>query len=470
MSLAEVRILDPLKRCVKASAFIYSGQFEQAREVLGDLWCGVGERPTVKAYAPEVAAEALLQCGCLSGFLADAQAVDVHERVKDFLSEARRIFNDHKNKAKVSEANYELGIAYYRKGAYEEARVVLAEALDCATEELHGKIVIGKAIIEIASGHCEEARDILLKSRSFFETASDALKGRWHGHMAVIQRRMAQGRVEYLDRAIMEFTAAIYHYEQAGHARYCGGNLNNLAPILYKLGRYAEAHEHLDRAHLIFSRLRDKGTIAQVEETRARAFIAEGKYVDAWRVIKSVVEILERGGESALLVDALTNKAIVQARVGDHGHASQTFRHAIKIGEESGAKFNAGLAAISMMEELRLPGRTLFRAYRIADECLSQTQDEEVMARLRACARLAVNQLGGPQLDKNFSLRSALHLLEGRYIEEALIKSGGRITKAASLLGVSHQALRSILDNRQQHLLSKRLPLRKRYRSIIQKG
>jgi DNA-binding NtrC family response regulator len=122
-----------------------------------------------------------------------------------------------------------------------------------------------------------------------------------------------------------------------------------------------------------------------------------------------------------------------------------------------------------MMEELKLLGRTLFRAYRTADECLSQTQDEEVMSRLRDCARVAVNQIGGPQLDKNFSLRSALHFLEGRYIEEALIKSGGRITKAASLLGISHQALRSMLDNRHQHLLSKRSPLRKRLKSIIKK-
>ena len=126
-----------------------------------------------------------------------------------------------------------------------------------------------------------------------------------------------------------------------------------------------------------------------------------------------------------------------------------------------------GLAAISMMEEIKLSSRGLFRAYRTADECFSQTQDEEVMARLRGCARLAVNQLGGPQLDKNFSLKSAMHLLESKYVEEALIKSEGRITKAASLLGISHQALRNMLDNRHKNLLGNRLPLTKRRKSII---
>lgn len=221
---------------------------------------------------------------------------------------------------------------------------------------------------------------------------------------------------------------------------------------------------------MIFSRLRDKGSIAQVEETRARAFIAEKRYVDAWRVIIGVVDVLERGGESALLVDALTNKAIVQARLGDHVRSVQTFKHAMRVGEESGARFNAALAAISMIEEPKLPGRTLFRAYRTADDCLSKTQDEEVMAILRDCARKAVNQLGGSQLDKNFSLKSAMHFLEARYVEEALIKSDGRITKAASLLGMSHQAFRNMIDNRHKNLLRNRMPLTKRRKSIIKLG
>jgi tetratricopeptide (TPR) repeat protein len=470
MSLADLAILDPLKRCAKAAELIYAGQYEQAKEALGGFWRSVGERPTVDHYPPETAGEILLQCGVLSSLLGNAQASLAQEKAKDMVSEARRLFQSCDNLSKISEANCELGGCYFRAGAYEEARIMYAQAFNGATPEQHCKTVIGAAIVEIFTGRYERADEILREAKPFFDDASDALKARWHGQLGLLLRRSARGRIEFLDRAIIEFTAAIYHYERAGHIRFCGRNLNNLAPILYKLGRYAEAHEQLDRAHLIFSRLRDKGNVAQVEETRARALIAEGRYVDAGRVIKGVVEILERGGESALLVDALTNKAIVQARLADHVQASQTFRHAIRLGEESGARFNAGLAAISMMEELKLRGRTLFRVYRTADECLSQTQDEEVMARLRGCARLAINQLGGPQLDKNFSLKSAMHFLEARYVEEALIKSEGRITKAASFLGVTHQALRNMLDHRHKNLLSKRLPMKKRYRSIIKKS
>jgi len=449
------------------SEFTYAGQYEQAKEALGDLWQGVGERPALGGYAPEVMAEVLLQCGTLSGFLGDAQARDVQEKAKDMLSEALRLFESSNNPEKVSEAKCELGCCYFRLGAYDEARIVYQEALTGASPELRGKIIVGGAIIEIFTGHYERAHQLLMDEKSFFDEASDALRGRWHGQMGLLLRKTARGRIEYFDRSIIEFTAAIYHCEQAGHIRYCGRNMNNLAPILYKLGRYAEAHEQLDKAHLIFSRLRDEGNIAQVEETRARAFIAEKRYVDALRVIKGVVEVFERSGESALLVDALTNKAIAQARLGDRSGAAETFRQAVKLGEESGARFNMGLATISMIEEIKLSSRALFRAYQTADECFSKTQDDEVIARLRGCARLAITQLGGPQLDKNFSLKSAMRLLESKYIEEALIRSEGRITKAASLLGVSHQALRNMLDNRHKNLLTSRTPLTKRRKSII---
>jgi tetratricopeptide (TPR) repeat protein len=470
MSLAELATIETLQRCTKASELIYAGRYEEAKNILGNLWRGIGERPMVNNYPPEVAAEILLQCGCLYGFLGNAQAKDVHEKAKDLLTEALRLFQACGNQAKASEAHYELGICYFRVGAYDEARIVLDQALDGATPEHHGKIVIGKTIVESFSGHCEKAYEILMEAKPFFETASDALRGRWHGHMGLVHRGLARGRIEYLDRAIIEYTAAIYHYELAGHLRYCGSNLNNLAFLLYKLGRYDEAHDHLDKAHLIFSRLSDKGNIAQVEETRVRAFIAEGRYRDAWRVIIGVVDVLERGGESALLVDALTNKAIVQARLADHARSLQTFKHAIRIGEEAGALFNAGQAALSLMEEHKLSHKGVYKAYRIADQYLSKTQDEEVMERLRKCARLAVSQLGGPELGDNFSLPSVLHELEARYIEEALARGGGKITKAARILGISHQALIGIVSNRHKQLTDKRKPVQRRRKSIIKNG
>ncbi len=136
--------------------------------------------------------------------------------------------------------------------------------------------------------------------------------------MALVLDKLAtaESNADRYDRAIVEYTAAIYHYEQARHERYCATNLNNLAMLFYKLGRYQEAHENLDRAQLVFTRLRDPGILAQVDETRARVLVAEKRYRDAERIIGGVIKTFERGGVSALLADALSVQGVVWARLG----------------------------------------------------------------------------------------------------------------------------------------------------------
>ena len=114
----------------------------------------------------------------------------------------------------------------------------------------------------------------------------------------MVLRRLgaAEGRADYFDRAIIEYTAAAFHFEQAGHERYCGNAENNLAMLLNRMGRYAEAHQHLDSAQRIFTRLGDAGSVAQVRETRARVYLAEGKHEKAADAIKSAVGALEQAG------------------------------------------------------------------------------------------------------------------------------------------------------------------------------
>src|SRR5215207_7752137 len=133
MNLADSNQLAKLslfERLQLASDLIYSGQYEAAQEALGDLWGGIGVRPEVDEYPPEITAEILLQCGCLSRLLGSSRSVkDAQEKAMDLLSEALRIFQSQNNREKASEAQYELGMCYWRLGAFEEARTVLNKAL-----------------------------------------------------------------------------------------------------------------------------------------------------------------------------------------------------------------------------------------------------------------------------------------------------------------------------------------------------
>jgi hypothetical protein len=60
-------------------------------------------------------------------------------------------------------------------------------------------------------------------------------------------------------------------FRTSGALPHCGSALHNLSVLLYQLGRHADAHERLDHARRIFTRLNDSGAVAQVDETQARA-------------------------------------------------------------------------------------------------------------------------------------------------------------------------------------------------------
>ncbi|HEX8720211.1 MAG TPA: tetratricopeptide repeat protein [Pyrinomonadaceae bacterium] len=491
MTLADVRLkeLDPrppstpagaLGLCREAADLIQKGQYEAACEAMGELWPGVGRRPEHAKMPPAVEAEVLLQCGTLSGWLGTVRNVPgAQERAKDLLSEALRTFRERGMTAKVSEAQYELGICYWRLGQHDEARVVMREALRPLKEadtELKAKILIRRTLVEISENRYHEAFDILREAEPVFELVGDALKGRWHGQKGLVLRRLAtaERRPEYADRAILEYTAAIFHYEQAGHERHCATNLNNLAFLLYKLGRYGDAHEHLDRACSILVRLKDLGTLAQFEETRARVLAAEGRYSEAERVIAGVVRAMEQGGEAALLAEALTLQGLVWARLGAFDDSVAVLRRAARVAQDAGANTQAGLAVVTLVEEhgatRRLSDSEVADAFRRADDMLRETQDAEDIARLRACGRLAVARLSGMQPhDKEFSFYGAVHELEARLIQQALELESGSVSRAARRLGLKHQSLSHMLTARHKGLMPKRTPPERRLRSIIKK-
>ncbi|MGH9941114.1 MAG: response regulator [Pyrinomonadaceae bacterium] len=464
-----------LALCGLAAERAFNGQFEEACEALGEFWRGVGQRPPLKGLAERTRAELLMQCGVLTCRLGSARNIaGALEAAKDLLSEAVRLFATIEAPPKVAEAQYELGLCYWRLGALDEARVVLAESLGLLpdADELKARILIRQTLVEISARRYREAWDLLIRAESIFAAGGDTLKGRWHGQRGLVLRRMAvaEDRSDLSDRAIIEFTAAIFHFEQAGHERLCGNNLNNLAMLLYRLGRYEDAHGHLDRARQIFARLKDSGSVAQVDETRARVLVAERRYAEARGVISVAVTALAEGGELALLADAMIVEGVVQARLNEHELSAATLQRAVEVAEGASAPESAGLAALALLEEHgaeRLSPVELAEWFHRADELLARTQDAEDIARLRKCARLVTGKLAGVAPGTNFSLPQAVLAYEARFIEQALREENGSVSRAARRLGIKHQSLAHLLKARHQNLIEARTPAVPRRRSII---
>jgi len=72
-----------------------------------------------------------------------------------------------------------------------------------------------------------------------------------------------------------------------------------------------------------------------------------------------------------------------------------------------------------------------------------------------------------PTMGSGFSLDTEVLRYEGILIRQALQISDGSVTRAARLLGVTHQGLAFILNGRHSDLLSIRTPVKRRRKSII---
>src|SRR5688572_21342274 len=141
---------DALERCRAAADLIRRGQHKAAREVLGELWRGIGERPEVGGLDEITAAEVLLQAGALSGWLgASGQVQGAQAAAKDLLSESASLFEKHGRAARAALARSDLALCYWREGAYDEARVLYSQALEeIADAEEKARVILRLLTVE----------------------------------------------------------------------------------------------------------------------------------------------------------------------------------------------------------------------------------------------------------------------------------------------------------------------------------
>jgi two-component system chemotaxis response regulator CheY len=200
--------------------------------------------------------------------------------------------------------------------------------------------------------------------------------------------------------------------------------------------------------------MKDSVHTSQVDDTRARVLLAEGRVPEAEKIVRSAVRVLERGGEQSLLAEALTTHGLTLARMGDHERARTTLKRAIEIARSAGDLEAAGLAGLTILEELgeQVPAQELSDTYERAAELLSHSGNQESKDRLLEASRRVLFLLGSlPPTWKGFNLFDAVRRYEARIIERALTEAGGVVARAAELLGIRRQSLNSMLKGRGRH-------------------
>src|SRR5215213_3148185 len=422
--------------CELAKEFEEKGDYEAAKKALSAHWRGIGEHPKVAGLEPSTAAEVLLRAGTLTGAIGGKnQIAETQETAKNLISESLTIFQSLSYRKKIAEAQTELALCYWRTGEINEARDLLQETLSRLTvdSELRGKAILRLAIVEIEASQYHKALGILTEYHLLFQKLnSQTLKGSYYVTLGNVLERLweTEKRSDYLDGALVEYAAASYHFGRAQHKGYLANVENNLGFLYFKINRCDEAHQHLDQARRILVSLKDAGTIAQVDETRACVFLKQGRLAEAERAARSSVRSLEKSDRNALLAEALITHGRALARLGNQSAALAAFRRSIALAEHSGNVNRAADAALAAFQELG--------------------------------QHLAVSE--GQELVSGRGLNEQIQSFEHELIKRALESAEGSVTHAARSLDMSYQALSYMLETRHKDLLTQRTPARRRPR------
>jgi tetratricopeptide (TPR) repeat protein len=471
---------EALLRCRSALEQYDREDHEGAQATMRRYWRRVGERPATNGLHASVAAEVLLCVGTLTGWIGSkVQVDDAQETAKNLISEAINYFNLISDRKKVAAAQVELAYCYWRNGEVNEARIMLSEALKELTTngDTKAKAILKLTTIEWTSERYCEALTLLESNATLFQTVPNhTTKGAYHNQIAIILRNLAtpQNRDEYFQRAITEYKDAARHFKLAHNPVYRADVKNNLGLLLYKLSRFTDAHKYLDEARRLTVSLKNKAHTAQIDETRAQVLLAQGHFKEAAALARTAATALAKSGHQSLVADALITQAIALARSHQADRAHLILKKAIAVALQVNACSKAGLAALSLIEEIsNLSPATLQAAYERAREWLADSQSQEILSRLNAAAGKFVSSVRSDLsaddateilLNKGFDFHRKLLETERQMITKALAQTNGRVTHAARLLGLSYQGLAYMIDARHKDLLKARSPKRARKR------
>ncbi len=172
-------------RCQLAAQFEEAGDYEAAREAMGELWKRVGERPLLEGLEEEIKGEVLLRVGALTGWIGSTKQIDrSQELAKNLLTESILLFETLGEGEKAAAAQTDLAYCYWREGGFDEARVILQGVLTRLAQvdnETKAIALLRRAIVEMSAKRFHDALRIQTDAAALFDKLSNhLLKAKFH--------------------------------------------------------------------------------------------------------------------------------------------------------------------------------------------------------------------------------------------------------------------------------------------------
>lgn len=326
------------------------GRYEEALAEVRHIWEDTNLLPNTDGFEPQTAAEIILRCGSLIGFLGFIKQIpNAQERSKNLLGEAHCRFLEVYNVEKIAECENYLALAYWRTGELNEAEAFIEQALlhnlpDSNKTRLYSYIIESK--IDFAKHNYEKICRNFARLKVYFSKCADYfLNANYYNHLGLAFKNMGN-LVEALPN-IEKARDCFYKIKHHSFVALCENNISQI----YKLQKnFVKAHKVIDSATKTFKKIKDITRQGFSLDTKAQIYFTERKYAEAFETIEKSIAILQKGENATYLAEAFLTKAKISVYLDDFSSAFLCLSDAVQLAKSKISEE----AALRLVKEFEL--------------------------------------------------------------------------------------------------------------------
>lgn len=307
------------------------GKLDQALQELRGVWDDITKDPDIANLDARLAAETMLRCGALIGFLGHIRLIPTaQERSKNLLTEARSRFLEVYEPEKIAECENYIALAYWRTGECNEALSWIEEAqshklLEDSDTRLYSYVI----------------RDlILLSQKKFFEVCSNFgvvkhlftastdpfLTGSIYNNFGLACKNLGD-----TSAALVALKTARDLFVSSGHKLQIALAENNLSQVYKAERRFDQAHNAVDRSIELYREIKDRTREGFTWDTKALIYLDERNFTSALETVDRAIAILRKSENVAYLTETIGTKARIQLFTDDFLTATLTLSEAVEL-------------------------------------------------------------------------------------------------------------------------------------------
>jgi tetratricopeptide (TPR) repeat protein len=429
------RFLEPMGLIHQAEVHTYFNRLDEADEFLKQL------RPR-ELSVPEAARHALVR-GEWHYWRFEYEAAESQ------FHNAERMYGYMEDEYGVAKAFYNLGRLQRREAQLELAQNSLQKALELMTDHRGEKKDYLKALIDFNLGVCAHQVGQLDKATDLYSSAMVTLNKLEHGMyygLALSSYGMVLMRKGLYEESLSMLQEAIRIFEGLAVFEPLGGAMNNMAHTLIRLRRFEEAEKLLQESLELCQRSGHASDVSIVLETFAELSLQLSDLRKAEKCATEAIKQADLSQNDFVKAEALIALGRVALKRSDFFAAAKPLNEALEIAKKLDNKVLLTTVLIYLAEA------EFYNRPIIAKERLNQSrqiledhphiwlaQEVERISQRASGDRIRITadnwlMINGSLLPNWYATKEAV---ETFLVKNALLQSGGNLTKAGLIIGIS---------------------------------